>query len=596
MDDQNVEMSNSLTREDNGDNNGNTKGGNIRHNDHNANTNDLEEEDELMEEIDVCLTNEFVEELHIFQYPLRPNDKPYGGNHSELKNVMFNKDTANFKMTYDIEKNKNNFDTQYYDQKNFQQTLTGQKIESNTNYLLGVYKNNILYLNPVSSFVQFRNDFSHIEAAEASKKKTREKMIVSQRKESINMGLSDNRDSESKWTNLKFYKRETIQGYQVYDKLYFEETVQPNKLDYVDEDEYLNFFFSNVNKEVILDKSNPERYYSYKELMSQPLQMRIEVVLKKVPVVTFEQLKKYCNVEKSVKSEEFLEMCLKYARITKNGNLILKSEIRYDPSVKSDMCTKRNYVINLLQNNNGEGLKRDDIFFLENQEKNEILSEIAYHTGGKYYLKESNRESQNMSFINSFPDIYDRETSFWESISFKKNPSGMGSGDAHTINININPINRRKSSANFEEPVTQNNGPSTSKLNLDFIKSLILKASTDNVAIRHEDLLHKIYTDLKISIDENENHDLVTAINDLIKSLCYNINSVLYLKDVGEGEALLLRKALIEYLTTKKIAKRAEIKNHLKFISLNVPDSMLTKMLKSICVSTSNMWSLKEPY
>jgi len=139
-----------------------------------------DEEDELIEEIDIYYNGELSEEIFVLQYPLRPSDKSYG-EHSELTNVYMNKEnsTNNLKLTYSIE-NKKNFDTQYYENKNFTQNLIGQSIDPNTNYCLGVFKNNILYLNPVSNFVQFRNDFSHMEVSEASRKKNKEKQVIPQ--------------------------------------------------------------------------------------------------------------------------------------------------------------------------------------------------------------------------------------------------------------------------------------------------------------------------------------------------------------------------------------------------------------------------------
>jgi hypothetical protein len=544
------------------------------------------EDDELIEEIDVYYNGELSDEICVMQYPLKPHDKFYG-EHAELSNVLINKDDSTLKINYSIESKMKNFDTQYYENKNFTQSLIGQNIEPNTNYCIGLFKNNILYLNPVSTFTQFRNDFSHMEAIDNSKKRNKDKIMS--RKESVSTYDQAAVQFDSKWQNMKFYKKDTIQSYQIYEKFYFDECIKPSKIDFVQEREYLNFFFSNVNKEIIIDKLG-ERTFTYKELMEQPINIRVEFFLKKLFIVDFNKLKKFCGCE-MIKNESFLEVCLKYARILKNKALILKSEIRYDS--KSDLIMKRNYVINLLQNQK-EGVKRSDIKFLGEGEINSIIGEIAQIQNGFYFFKVKD-EKDEISSINNFKNIFEKEIAFWDSINFKKNPN------APITNVVIANLDGQHSKMVVDDEAKTDSKQAkkingTNKFNIEFIKNTIKSIfnSSKFDCINIETLSEMLFKTFNLDAELEENKELVLISNEAIKSLCYNINNVLFIKDVGDAEASHLRKVLIEFLAMKKTAKKGEIKTHLQLNQVSVPDNLLNRVLKSIGNCNSNLWSLKE--
>lgn len=551
------------------------------------------EEDELIEEIDVYYNGELNDEICVMQYPLKPSDKMYG-EHAELSNVLIHKDDSTLKINYSIESKMKNFDTQYYENKNFTQSLIGQNIEPNTNYCIGVFKNNILYLNPVSTFTQFRNDFSHMEAFDNSKKKNKEKSMS--RKESVSTYDQAAIHIDTKWQNMKFYKKDTIQSYQIYEKFYFDDCIKPSKIDFVSEKEYLNFFFSNVNREIIIDKLG-ERTFTYKELMEQPISIRVEFFLKKLFIVGFNKLKKYCGCE-NIKNESFLEVCLKYARILKNKSLILKSEVRYDS--KSDLIMKRNYVINVIQNSK-DGVKRSDIKFLGEAELNSIIGEIAQIQNGSYFFKIKN-ENDEISQIHNFKNIFEKEIAFWDSINFKKNPNAPSTNviianlDGHNSKMIVDDELKPESKSNKDEESKKSNGNGSHKFNIDFIKNTIKSIfnSSKFDCINIETLSEMLFKTFNLDSESEENKEFVVITNEAIKSLCFNVNNVLFIKDIGDPEASQLRKVLIEFLASKKSAKKGEIKTHLQLNQVSVPDNLLNRVLKSIGNCQSNLWSLKD--
>jgi hypothetical protein len=592
--------------------------------------NQNEDQDELVDEIDILYNGELSEELFVMQYPLRPSDMHYQ-NHAELSNISLNNENSNLKLTYTLDSKMKNFDQQFSNT-DYVQNLIGQKIDANTNYCIGVYKNNILYLNPVSNFMQFRNDFSHMEANEAKKKKADSKISASNlslltsvsgsqplsRRDSVSLGretspFTEKTEIDTKWQAMKFYKPDTIQSYQIKDKLYYDDNIKYSKANFVDDEEYFDFLFSNVNREPIISRESA----SYKNLMKQPLNVRIEFFMKKLHIVSFHKLKEFCKFQDE-RTEVFLETVLRYARILKNGQFILKSECRYDPNTKSDMCTKRNYLINLIQNSK-DGVKKSEIKFLHPNEINEILSEIAQSVHGVYVFKEKDDLVESLSKkVKSFKSVYEKEINYWNSINLKTHqtnntgiviPAGkepmsklvsdkLESTDKNIVNSTIKApkdLGKDNKTVTTTNNIINNNLTSDKdKFNSDFIKATIKNSFGSKLDVVSTDsITTKFIESMKLD-DPQEINELKAVVVENINSLCFDVNGSLFVKDVGDNEVNEVRASLIEFLRTKGSAKKAEIKSHVIASGLNPTDSSLNKIMKSIGTYSANSWSLKE--
>jgi hypothetical protein len=607
-----------------------------------------EDQDELIDEIDILYNGELSEELFVMQYPLRPSDMPYQS-HAELSNLSLNTDNFNLKLTYTLDSKIKNFDQQFSNT-DYVQNLIGQKIDANTNYCIGVYKNNILYLNPVSNFMQFRNDFSHMETNESKKKKAESKLGLNNlsvvtsvstyqplsRRDSISQGretspFTEKNENDPKWQAMKFYKQDTIQSYQIKDKLYFDDNIKYSKANFVDDEEYFDFLFSNVNREPIITRDTA----SYRNLMKQPLNVRIEFFMKKLHIVNYNKLKEFCKFQEETRPEVFLETLLRYARILKNGHFILKSECRYDPNTKSDMCTKRNYLINLIQNSK-EGVKKNEIKFLHTFEINEILSEIAISVNGAFMFKEREEVVDILSNkVKSFKSVFENEVNYWNSINLKSSqnvtsntgiviPAGKEPNpklisnklenidrththsnnimkapkDLSKENLNLNPANdNRLDNGNFKndsELKISTVTDSKEKFNKEFIKATIKNTFASKLNVVSCDLIITKFIESMKLIDPIEINELKSVVRENINDLCFEVNQSLFLRDVGDKEVNEVRASLIEFLRTKVNAKKSEIKSHLISSGLNPTDSTLNKVMKSIGNYSANTWSLKE--
>ena len=141
-----------------------------------------DEEDEIVKEIDVFMSQSLSNQLHILQYPLRPPWRPY--NRSYLHEVRYKPVKKKMEMDFRVSKEEleNNYDTQTTDPRKTYTLASSAPVEPKTNYVLGVLRGDQLHLTPVQGTFQFRPSFAHIDKADAEKKK-REKAESGEEKE-----------------------------------------------------------------------------------------------------------------------------------------------------------------------------------------------------------------------------------------------------------------------------------------------------------------------------------------------------------------------------------------------------------------------------
>lgn len=527
------------------------------------NTNKVYDEEELAFELDIYYAGELMDNLVVFQYPLRPSDRPYG-EFSELSNVQINQDNSNMRLIYNLDNKSKYYDTHILDKSAYNQSLHGQRIDQNTNYCIGILRNKGLYLNAVSNFIQYKNDFSNMDSADLARKKAKEKQTFSSKKESMIHEVKEN--PETKWIDTKFFKSDSYQSYTMLERLYFDDKTTMNKVEFMKEKEYYALFLKNLNEETEIEKrtSKSISYKSYKEM---PLQEKIEYVFSKVSLLSFTSLIEL--VENNIDEALLLNAALKVARILKNGNLIVRSEVKYRGG-SSEIMGKRNYLINILQNSPA-GVLRNEIYskFMSNLEMDEILKEISYTNHGRLFLIKN--DIDNSGFIKKFNNIYKGEIDYWDSIQFKRNPTNISDKTNQSSNATI----------------------SGSKLNKEIVKNTIHKIFNKNDCLYFNHLLSNTMKELNIKDEQTETK---SALVDLIHLFCYSIDGTVFLKDIGDGgDIKLARNKMIEILAAHKHLKKSDIKSQLKENEITIPDSSLNKLLKSVADYRDSVWTIKKP-
>jgi len=165
----------------------------------------MEIDDEIEEEIDIIYSGEFQNEVSLFQFPLIPKDN--------LKTETFN--TLSINKDHSSMKLEVNIDPQYLDNRSYNysktQTMKGEKIDSNTNLCIGIFKNGKLFLTPISTVYQFRHDFSSFEKDITIKKKDK--------RDFRNNMIVEKENSNLEYIQYQLFQPNTIDSNQVLNKI-----------------------------------------------------------------------------------------------------------------------------------------------------------------------------------------------------------------------------------------------------------------------------------------------------------------------------------------------------------------------------------------
>lgn len=144
-----------------------------------------DEEDEIVAEIDVILSQDLADQLYVLQYPLRPAWRGYDS--TMLEAVRFKANTQILEMEYRLKEEEQ----QRTQQTKISSATTGVEYEDPTksmkthlvrsavvpnksNYLVGLYRENELYVTPLKAVMQMRPSFAYIDQSAEARAKRKE--------------------------------------------------------------------------------------------------------------------------------------------------------------------------------------------------------------------------------------------------------------------------------------------------------------------------------------------------------------------------------------------------------------------------------------
>jgi hypothetical protein len=134
--------------------------------------------DEILQEIDIYFSNSLSDDLILLQYPLKPAWRPYDVGfcqevrikpHLEVIEVDYSIPTDEIMTGTSKEMVEGEEELEFH-------TVRSSRIPLQTNYAVGVHKDNAIHLTAIPKIYQMRPDFNHINVqAEMKKKKTAER-------------------------------------------------------------------------------------------------------------------------------------------------------------------------------------------------------------------------------------------------------------------------------------------------------------------------------------------------------------------------------------------------------------------------------------
>lgn len=144
-----------------------------------------DEEDEIVAEVDVVLSQELAEQLYVMQYPLRPLWRGY--DNSMLESVRFKSGQQILEMEYRVKEDEQKREQQttissattgieYEDPTKHMTTYTVRSsvVPNKSNYLVGLYRESELYVAPLKGVLQMRPSFAYIDQSAEAKRKRKE--------------------------------------------------------------------------------------------------------------------------------------------------------------------------------------------------------------------------------------------------------------------------------------------------------------------------------------------------------------------------------------------------------------------------------------
>ena len=200
-------------------------------------------EDELEAEIDIMYSGEYSEEMSLLQFPLIPKDN---FKQNSISSLSINRENEMLK----IEKN---IDINYLDQRapnrSTVQVMNGQRIESNTNLVMGIFRNGTLYFTPVSHIYQFRHDFSSAEDNEITTQKRNKKDFRNQQ-------VQKKETNEIEFTPMQIHYPNTIDSCKAIERIVSIENYMEGEVKFLQKDEYFNLLMKYINDKSITDELN----------------------------------------------------------------------------------------------------------------------------------------------------------------------------------------------------------------------------------------------------------------------------------------------------------------------------------------------------
>lgn len=133
---------------------------------------DGSDDDEVVMEMDVYLTQELANQLHVFQYPLRPQWKPIDA--SALKAVRHRKDQKTVQLEVELDTTSKSYnESSRYPLKT--SMLASTLVPAQTNQCIGVVADGKLHLTPIHAVVQMRPTLQHLDEEDAANRAERDK-------------------------------------------------------------------------------------------------------------------------------------------------------------------------------------------------------------------------------------------------------------------------------------------------------------------------------------------------------------------------------------------------------------------------------------
>lgn len=395
--------------------------------------------DPIVRRYEVFLTNNLANNLFLFQYLLRPKDRPYDFN--QLTEVRFKKEHKKMEMEFEL-----NTHNEHYDQENPQTmksfVLSSRIVPSRTNYAVGVTRGNHLHITPLQHILQFKTSLEHLDekfigagekviSREEKEKKASATKNQAQIVQATYRTQADERarqktyeymkqqEQAEKPINMEFFPSDHPTARQVFERL-FATSDHPVAFD-MSPAAYLETLVPYKHDPLARLKGEQ---ISLDLLRKMPGPRQVQLALFAANILHFGRIKQLAT---NVKNEETLINLIEDNAVLVRGCWILKSHLKQlNPSVLNQKFTitvetvARDYLLYLFH-------KQPYIDRIAFQEKtgldNELVQTMLEEIAVVSYEKQDNRRHgywvlklpPDEEFIKNYPSVVQRQEENWET-------------------------------------------------------------------------------------------------------------------------------------------------------------------------------------
>ncbi len=158
------------------------------------------EDDPIVHEIPVFLSQELSYNLHLLQYPLRPQNRPYS-DVGRLVSARFKPKLRKIEFAHALIDDPSQYDTEA-DYEIPKLKLVSRTVPPKSNYAVGLFRNNRLYLTPLHARCRMLPSLDHIDAADEDDRADEEK------KKDLAEGRTEDDANDLKPVMQKYKRRE----------------------------------------------------------------------------------------------------------------------------------------------------------------------------------------------------------------------------------------------------------------------------------------------------------------------------------------------------------------------------------------------------
>jgi len=407
----------------------------------------LFDEDEVLQEIDIYFSNALSDDLILLQYPLKPAWRPYDVGfcqevrikpHLEVIEVDYSIPTDEIMTGSKKEMVEGDEEMEFH-------TVRSSRIPLQTNYAVGVHKDNAIHLTAIPKIYQMRPDFNHINVqAEMKKKKNAEREKQNKDKDNENdmddvvlsslpvrvtqesdraryvrehswEHIKKNEDTE-KWTVLKLIEKEDEKSDRIFSRL-MTGTDEPVPCE-LSPTQYINLIAYPVVAPVIDPTLVPE--ISWNQIKKMPLDKKILNLLLKVQILQHKEILELIGSKPEENNQfnnqfnggqnEIIEFLKSAANVVRGLWIVKSSSLNLSPM----KLHSRNYILARFALSKTHSLEILDLAQKLGQTTafvKELLLPFAQPIDRKWVL----RKEPDLNFINKNPKIQDGFLKTWTS-------------------------------------------------------------------------------------------------------------------------------------------------------------------------------------